>query len=277
MSSSLESERSSGFGASSNIQPEDSGFKTITNEFIPDDISVDYAPSGVAGFDDTTDMPLSIEQMVNDEFSSYLTTPDAELLKNLQGNNPVYEFWKKEQVGARFPLLAQVAMAFLSTKASSAALERDFSPISDIMSPKRSSLKPWFLEILMALKLNMKLLPLDLSRLPPLSKAVLESYGENKKTDAEGEAFLTARCSEVVESVSVSGDSEAGTSAQEENTDDSGSSEAPMTPPKRTCKVVVSSSSSSPEASKQRKKRKTRAIKSSQESPVLGKRKSKRV
>ena len=41
--------------------------ETITNEFIHDDISVDYGPSGVTAFDDTTVMPLSGEQMMNDE------------------------------------------------------------------------------------------------------------------------------------------------------------------------------------------------------------------
>ena len=61
-------------------------------------------------------------------------------------------------------------MAFLGAKASSAGIERDFSPAEDIVSDKRSNLDSWVIEVLMCLKLNYNLLPNDLRKIEPVPK-----------------------------------------------------------------------------------------------------------
>ena len=166
------------------------GFNRVVPRYIEDDkFSVD-------GVDSNDDMPLDVEQKVREEITSYLGARAKDLTTNVAGDNPTYEFWKRERDGPRFPVLARVALAFLSTKASSAAIERDFSPISDILSRKRSSLQPWFLEILLSLKLNFNLLPLKLENIPQLSKTAFEEFRKSKERNQKDEEILTGRYSD---------------------------------------------------------------------------------
>ena len=66
-------------------------------------------------------------------------------------------------------MLAKIAVAFLTTKASSGEIERDFSPAEDIVSPKRSNLDPWVVEVLLSLKLIYDKVPSDLKKVRVLS------------------------------------------------------------------------------------------------------------
>lgn len=106
------------------------------------------------------------------------------------------EFWCDELKGKRFPTLARFALAFLSARPSSAGLERDFSPISDIITRKRANLSPWFTEVLTVLKLNTRLFPDDLSRVKSNERehdSVIQSLSmtfENRGVLEEFDTFL---------------------------------------------------------------------------------------
>ena len=80
--------------------------------------------------------------------------------------------------------MAQIALAFLGVKASSAGIERDFSPAEDIISSKRSNLDAWVIEVLLCLKLNYKLLPNDMQKIKPLSKVDRLALVEKLKAQA---------------------------------------------------------------------------------------------
>ena len=119
---------------------------------------------------------VSITSKLNEEITSYLATSSASLLEGLDigSERAVYEFWRRELDGRSFPYLARVALAFLSMKLTSAAIERDFSPVSDIITRKRSQLSPKLVEILAVLKLNKDLIPSDVGKIQAMTKETVE-------------------------------------------------------------------------------------------------------
>ena len=98
---------------------------------------------------------------------TYLRTEEVSLDKI--GVRETFSFWLHECRGDRFPMLAEIAVAFLTTKASSGGIERDFSPAEDIVSPKRSNLDLWVVEVLLSLKLNYDEVRSDLKKVRVLS------------------------------------------------------------------------------------------------------------
>ena len=95
-------------------------------------------------------------------------------------------FWKNQMNHPKFPLLSRIAFLFLGAKSSSAALERDFSPASDLLTRKRANIKPWLAEVLLGIKLHEELVPDDLARIPQTDS----SKKENFKKWTEEEQFL---------------------------------------------------------------------------------------
>jgi hypothetical protein len=61
----------------------------------------------------------------------------------------------------KIPCLAQAALALFGNNASSGGLECDLGSMSEVLAPKRASLKPGMVEICMFLKINKELMPVD--------------------------------------------------------------------------------------------------------------------
>lgn len=124
----------------------------------------------------------TIHDRIDSEIRTYLHKQESGL--DQIGLLETLVFWQKESRGHRFPALAQIALAFLGVKASSAGIERDFSPAEDIISSKRSNLDAWVIEVLLCLKLNYKLLPNDMQKIKPLSKVDRLALVEKLKAQA---------------------------------------------------------------------------------------------
>ena len=77
--------------------------------------------------------------VLDGELKQILTTP-ACLLK-----------WWRTTGTLEFPILAQIAKAELAVPPSSAVLERDFSVVSNLLTAKRSTLDPYWVEMTMLL------------------------------------------------------------------------------------------------------------------------------
>ena len=113
---------------------------------------------------------------------AYLRTEKVSLDKI--GLRETFSFWLRECRGNRFPMLAEIAVAFLTTKASSGGIERDFSPAEDIITPKRSNLDPWVVEVLLSLKLNYDKVPSDLKKVRVLSASETSDLESQLKLQA---------------------------------------------------------------------------------------------
>ena len=111
----------------------------------------------------------TMHEKFNAEMHRYLREEDQTL--DEVGLDDTLKFWQNEAKGHRFPILSRIALAFLGAKASSAGIERDFSPAEDIVSDKRSNLDSWVIEVLMCLKLNYNLLPNDFCKIKPVPKS----------------------------------------------------------------------------------------------------------
>ncbi len=82
----------------------------------------------------TTTEGLSAQQAVERELSNYLLSPDAD-----NDSNPL-DWWKVYQ--KNFPSVSQLAQHYLCIQATSSPSERVFSTVGNIVTCKRSSLKP---------------------------------------------------------------------------------------------------------------------------------------
>ncbi len=76
--------------------------------------------------------------------------------------------WWARQIS--MPCLMQVALAILANKPSSGGLECDLGSLSDVLTPKRSSLLAGLVEINMFLKINKHLIPTNSVEVAPLDK-----------------------------------------------------------------------------------------------------------
>ena len=68
---------------------------------------------------------------------------------------PVAEFYRKQELVGRFPLVCQLAKKVLSAPASSVYSERLFSEMGNLYEKKRSWLRPYAAENLLFLHHNM--------------------------------------------------------------------------------------------------------------------------
>jgi len=68
------------------------------------------------------------------------------------------------------PCLMQAALAILANKPSSGGLKCNLGSLSDVLAPKRSSLRADLVEINMFLKINKHLIPTNRPRWPYLTR-----------------------------------------------------------------------------------------------------------
>jgi hypothetical protein len=95
-----------------------------------------------------------------EEFDIYLKEPivDMEFLVNPMNPNSDFfttkplEYWKSNQ--CRFRILSEIGRDVVSVAASSGSVERAFSVASDILTAKRSAMKPDLFANLMLVKCN---------------------------------------------------------------------------------------------------------------------------
>jgi zinc finger BED domain-containing protein 1 (E3 SUMO-protein ligase ZBED1) len=81
----------------------------------------------------------SIIQLIENELSLYVSEPPIEQTDdNAKGN--VFAWWKDN--AGHFPRMAKLAKVYLAVPATSVASERSFSKAGEIITSRRSSLKP---------------------------------------------------------------------------------------------------------------------------------------
>ena len=68
------------------------------------------------------------------------------------------------------PCLGQTALAVLGNKSSAGGLECDLGGMSEVLAPKRSSMRAGLVETLMFLKINKELMPTDPDKVARLDK-----------------------------------------------------------------------------------------------------------
>lgn len=78
---------------------------------------------------------------------SYGTQTRLGELMSVYPREATHQWWAKHRTV--FPILFQVARAVLSIPASSGNLERDFCDIKQLITPSRTSLSPWTVEMLL--------------------------------------------------------------------------------------------------------------------------------
>ena len=109
----------------------------------------------------------SSEEIAQDELDLYQALVlDGELKQILTTPACLLKWWRTNGT-LEFPILAQIAKAALAVPPSSAVLERDFSVVSNLLTAKRSTLDPYWVEMTMLLHCNIGEFP---SFIPTLSK-----------------------------------------------------------------------------------------------------------
>lgn len=93
------------------------------------------------------------------------------------------KWWADKAQTQRMPCLAQTALALLACKPSSGGLECDLGSMSDVLAPKRSSLRAGLTEVNLFLKINKHLMPTDPKDVCKLDKA-WESHVPRRPTIA---------------------------------------------------------------------------------------------
>jgi hypothetical protein len=73
--------------------------------------------------------------------------------------NRLCSWWAFKPQRTRMPCLGEVALAIFANKPSSGGLECDMGAMSDVLAPKRSSLRAGLVEVNMFLKINKRLMP----------------------------------------------------------------------------------------------------------------------
>ena len=127
-------------------------------------------------------------------------------------SSPV-EWWSNPQVVFEFPALSRVALGFYSMLPGSGGLENDIGGIGHLVSQKRASLSQGMAEAMMLVKLNKKLRPVDVTKVPELGSKWKESIPNRKNLFEK----YTPDHDELVEGY---GESEADSSEAEDSDDE---------------------------------------------------------
>ena len=85
-------------------------------------------------------------------------------------------WWAEPAQTRKMPCMSQVAAALLSAKASTGGLECDLGSMNDVISSKRVSLGPGFVEASMMMKLNKHLIDIDPKKVKPLSPSTWKEH-----------------------------------------------------------------------------------------------------
>ncbi|ETP25622.1 hypothetical protein F441_01523 [Phytophthora nicotianae CJ01A1] len=93
-------------------------------------------------------------QRVDEELDRWLTTPTSLRAIRPGEVEPVLSYWKRQQEQGNFQLLPLVARVLFSMPSSSAQIERDFGTAGRMVTPERSSLEPYNVDMAMYLNCN---------------------------------------------------------------------------------------------------------------------------
>eukprot|EP00644_Phytophthora_capsici_P002373 jgi/Phyca11/105534/e_gw1.11.740.1 len=107
------------------------------------------------------------EQRIDEELDRWLSTPTSLKVIRPGEFEPVLSFWKRQHDQGNFRLLALVARVLFSIPSSSAQIERDFGTAGRMVTPQRSSLSPYNVD--MATFLNCNRDYVDITQCPKLS------------------------------------------------------------------------------------------------------------
>lgn len=107
------------------------------------------------------------EQRIDEELDRWLSTPTSLNVMRPGEFEPVLSFWKRQHDQGNFRLLSLVARVLFSMPSSSAQIERDFGTAGRMVTPQRSSLSPYNVD--MATFLNCNRDYVDITQCPKLS------------------------------------------------------------------------------------------------------------
>ncbi|CAM6041561.1 unnamed protein product [Sphagnum compactum] len=123
--------------------------------------------------DDKKDVNGSGERF---ETAAQMVNAEVQILKRIGAETNI-ESWPESAELCKWwarqtsmPCLMQAALAILANKPSSGGLECDLGSLSDVLAPKRSSLRAGLVEINMFLKINKHLIPTNPAEVAPLDK-----------------------------------------------------------------------------------------------------------
>ncbi len=123
--------------------------------------------------DDNKDVNGSGERF---ETTAQMVNTKVQILKGIGAENNI-ELWPESAELCKWwarqtsmPCLMQAAPAILANKPSSGELECDLGSLSDVLAPKRSSLRASLVEINMFLKINKLLILTNPAKVSPLDK-----------------------------------------------------------------------------------------------------------
>jgi hypothetical protein len=123
--------------------------------------------------DDKKDVNGSGERF---ETTAQMVNAESQILKGIGAETNI-ELWPKSAELCKWwarqtsmPCFMQATLAILANKPSSGGLECDLGSLSDVLAPKRSSLRVDLVEINMFLKINKHLIPTNPTKVAPLDK-----------------------------------------------------------------------------------------------------------
>ncbi|CAK9261384.1 unnamed protein product [Sphagnum jensenii] len=115
-------------------------------------------------------------QMVNAEVQIRKGIRDETNIELWPESTELCKWWARQ---TSMPCLMQAALAILANKPSSSGLECDLGSMSDVLAPKRSSLRAGLVEINMFLKINKHLIPTNPTEVVLLDKKMNLSWENN--------------------------------------------------------------------------------------------------
>ncbi|CAK9213555.1 unnamed protein product [Sphagnum troendelagicum] len=115
-------------------------------------------------------------QMVNAEIQILKGIGDETNMELWPESTELCKWWARQ---TSMPCLMQAALAILANKPSSGGLECDLGSLSDVLAPKRSSLRAGLVEINMFLKINKHLIPTNPTEVVLLDKKMNLSWENN--------------------------------------------------------------------------------------------------
>ncbi|RLN80437.1 hypothetical protein BBJ28_00026838, partial [Nothophytophthora sp. Chile5] len=109
------------------------------------------------------------EQRINEALDRWLTTPTSLRVIRPGKFESIMSFWKRQQELGNFRLLPLVARVLFSMPSSSAQIERDFGTAGRMVTPQRSSLAPYNVDMATFLSCNTSYV--DITQCPKLSQS----------------------------------------------------------------------------------------------------------
>jgi hypothetical protein len=118
----------------------------------------------------------TVAQMVNAEVQILKGIGDETNIELWPELAKLCKWWARQ---TNMPCLMHVALTILANKPSSSGLECDLGSLSDVLAPKRSSLRAGLVEINMFLNINKRLIPTNLTEVALLDKKMNLSWENN--------------------------------------------------------------------------------------------------